>query len=53
MVIADWFSGLDGHWLTPKWLVREQAILFTFSYLAVASILNMTVRQKPCDTATE
>ena len=43
MVIADWFSGLDGHWLTPEWLVREHAILYSFSYLAVASFLIMTV----------
>ena len=48
MVIADWFSGLDGHWLTPEWLVREHAILYSFSYLAVASFLIMTVQTRLC-----
>ena len=43
MVIADWFSETAGHWCMPEWWLREQAILTSFSYQAVASFLTIAV----------
>ena len=47
MVMSDWFLGSDCHWLMPEWRMRKQPILSSFSYLAVASILIMTVHTLP------